>query len=252
MMLQRIALLAALVSSPALARAPATLEDLQALGEQKSWDELLERAEDVAPASRNDTWRALVTDAAVARTTGAPSDDKDSFAATRKTRALARRYTFLAQAPRFATARDEGALKDLRRCVDRDSERCLDTYLELNPDVAPQGALEAARVMRRGHFPYVPMPLFALAVGGAKDASACKDDGLAETVIAALGLPKEDPRAASARKVAFESCWSALAPKLKGAMAGASSYFLVNACQSLRSRKALTEFQEDLCKDEGQ
>ncbi|RKH66174.1 hypothetical protein D7V93_04765 [Corallococcus llansteffanensis] len=244
-------LLAALCSAEALARAPATLEDLQALGSQKAWAELLERAEDVAPAARSDAWRALVTDAAVAQAAAGTSDDKDPFAATRKARTLGQRYAFLAQTPRFATARDEVARKDLEHCLDLDRDKCLDTYLELNPDVGSEGALQAARAVRKGHHAYVPMPLFAAAVGGKKDAGACKDDGLAETVVAALGLPATDPRAVSAKKVAFDACWSALGPKLKAAMVGASSYHLANTCQPMRAHKALTEMQEDLCKDEG-
>lgn len=250
MMTRGIALAAVLCSTGALARAPLTLEEFQALGAQKAWVELLERAEDVSPSARTEAWRTLVIEAAVAQTEAGTRDDKDPFAATRKARTLGQRYAFLAQAPRFLAARDAGAHQNLAHCLDLERERCLDTYLELTPGLAPEAALEAAHLVKKGHFPYVAMPLFAAAVGNKKDAGACADAALAETVIAALGLPPDDPRAASAKKVAFETCWTALGPKLKAAMVGASSYYLANACQPLRARKALTELQDELCRDE--
>ncbi|NRD68140.1 hypothetical protein HRD49_41065 [Corallococcus exiguus] len=249
-MIRRLVVAACLFAADAVAREPVTLEDLQTLASQKAWAELLERAEDLPAPKRTDAWRALVTDAAAADVETLAPSDKEPFAATQRARALGRRYAFLPKAPRFATARDQGASKDLQRCLERDRRGCIDTFLELTPDMGPEAALQAAHLVKQGHFAYVAMPLFALAVGGGKDVSACKDAALAETVIAALGLPKEDPRAVQATKVAFEGCWSALGPKLKAATVGASSYFLANTCQPMRARKALSELQDDLCKDE--
>ncbi|MCY1033920.1 hypothetical protein OV207_20875 [Corallococcus sp. BB11-1] len=249
-MIRRLVVAACLFAAEAGAREPVTLEELQTLASQKAWAELLERAEGLPAPQRTDAWRALVTDAAAADVEALPPDDKEPFAASRRARALGQRYAFLSKAPRFATARDQGARKDLQRCLGLDRRGCIDTFLELTPDMGPEAALQAAHLVKQGHFAYVAMPLFAMAVGGGRDVSACKDAALAEAVIAALGLPKEDPRAVQASKVAFEGCWSALGPKLKAATVGASSYFLANTCQPMRARKALTELQDELCKDE--
>ncbi|WP_237077295.1 hypothetical protein [Myxococcus xanthus] len=244
--------LAYLLAAPVLARPAATLEDLRALAVQKSWAELLERAEEVPPAARTDTWRALVTEAATAEVESAMApDDKDPFATARKARALGQRYAFLAKAPGFASARDARGLKDLERCLELERSGCIDTYRELTGDASAETTLQAARLVKRGHFAYVAMPLFASAVRGGKEAGACKDEALAEAVLAALDLPSTDARAGDARKVAFEWCWSALGARLKSATVGASSYFLANTCQPMRARKALTDLQDDLCKDEG-
>ncbi|QDE94160.1 hypothetical protein BHS06_19665 [Myxococcus xanthus] len=244
--------LAYLLAAPVLARPAATLEDLRALAVQKSWAELLERAEDIPPASRTDTWRALVTEAATAEVESAMApDDKDPFATARKARALGQRYSFLAKAPGFSSARDARGLKDLERCLELERSGCIDTYRELTGDASAETTLQAARLVKRGRFAYVAMPLFASAVRGGKEAGACKDEALAEAVLAALDLPATDSRAGDARKVAFEWCWSALGARLKSATVGASSYFLANTCQPMRARKALTELQDDLCKDEG-
>lgn len=244
--------LAFLLAAPVLARSAATLEDLQALAVQKSWAELLERAEELPPTKRSDTWRTLVTEAATAEVESAtPPDDKDPFAATRKARTLGQRYAFVAKAPGFSSARDARGLKDLERCLESKKSGCIDTYQELAGDASTETTLQAARLVKRGHFAYVAMPLFAAAVRGGKEAGACKDEALAEAVLAALDLPSTDARAGDARKVVFDWCWSALGTRLKTATVGASSYFLANTCQSMRARKALTELQDDLCRDEG-
>ncbi|MCE9672608.1 hypothetical protein LY474_32850 [Myxococcus stipitatus] len=244
--------LAYLLSASVLARPTATLEDLRALAVQKSWVELLERAEEIPPASRSDTWRALVTEAATAEVESATAlDDKDPFATVRKARALGQRYAFLAKAPGFSSARDARGLKDLERCLKSERSGCMDTYRELAGDASTETTLQAARLVKRGHFAYVAMPLFASAMRGGKETGACKDEELAEAVLAALDLPATDARAGDARKVAFDWCWPALGARLKAATVGASSYFLANTCQPMRTRNALTELQDDLCRDGG-
>ncbi|WP_241758004.1 hypothetical protein [Myxococcus landrumensis] len=252
-MTRRLAMvLASLLAAPVLARPAATLEDLRALAAQKSWAELLERAEELPPAARSDTWRTLVTEAATAAVESATApDDKDPFAVARKAHALRQRYAFLAKAPGFSSARDARGLKDLERCLESKKSDCIDTYRELAADASTETTLQAARLVKRGHFAYVAMPLFAAAVRGGKEAGACKDEALAEAVLAALDLPTTDARAGDARKVGFEWCWSALGARLKTATVGASAYFLANTCVPMRARKALTELQDDLCKDAG-
>ncbi|AGC47412.1 hypothetical protein MYSTI_06139 [Myxococcus stipitatus DSM 14675] len=244
--------LASLLATPVMARPAATLEDLRALAAQKSWAELLERAEDLPPAKRSDTWRTLVTEAATAEVEAATApDDKDPFAVARKARALGQRYEFLAKAPGFSSARDARGLKELERCLESEKSGCVDTYRELARDAGSETMLQAARLVKRSHFAYIAMPLFAAAVREGKAAGACKDEALAEAVLAALDLPSTDARAGDARKVGFEWCWSALGARLKAATVGASSYFLTNTCVPMRARKALTELQDDLCEDAG-
>ncbi|WP_217440931.1 hypothetical protein [Myxococcus sp. CA056] len=250
-MIRRAVVLTCLVSTVGAARPPATLADLQALASQKAWAELLERAEDVPAATRTDSWRNLVTDAATAAVEAATPTDEEPFAAARKARTLGQRYAFLAKAAPYTAARDASAVKGLERCLAQEGRDCVETYQQLAVGTGPESALKAARLVRQGRFAYVAMPLFALAVGERKDSGVCKDEALGETVLAALDLPVADARAAEAKKVVFERCWAALGAKLKAATVGGSAYFLENTCQPMRARKALTELQDDLCKDAG-
>ena len=145
-MIRRLVVVACLCAAEASAWEPVSLEDLQTLASQKAWAELLERAEDLPAPKRTEAWRALVTDASAAEVEAVVPTDKEPFATSRRAHALGQRYAFLAKAPRFSTAKEQGARKDLQRCLDLDRKGCIDTYLELTPDVGPEAALQAAHL----------------------------------------------------------------------------------------------------------
>lgn len=241
----RPTLLAVLVALPAWAGAPATMDDLQALATSGAWSELLERAEDVPAAKRSQLWKDLVTSAA----TAAVQVD-DSRAA-----ALAARYPFLSANAAFAKAHGEAALNAYEKCLRADRVG-LDVVLDCEgglrkavPNAKPELLAQAAKVLRRQYNPAAAVDLYARAVAGSKD--VCADAGLQESVLAALELPSDTPRAKTGRALAFETCWAALAPAVKSAMVHASSYLRANACGPLRAKKALTEMQDELCRDDG-
>lgn len=232
-----------LFALPALA-GPATMEDLQALATTSSWDELLDRAQDIPAATRTQAWRDLVTSAA----TAAVQTDES------RAPALASRFPFLSANPAFAKAHGSAAVTALERCLrDETRERdvlgtCLATFRKTSP--SPQALLDGAKVVRRTWNAAAAIDLYAEATKPSKD--ACADAGLLESTLAALELPASEPRAKTGRTLAFETCWAAIAPGLKTAMVHASPYLLRNACAPLRAKKALTEMQDELCRDEGQ
>lgn len=220
----------------------ATMEDLQALGSQSAWTELLERAEDVPAAKRTDEWRALVTKAATAVVQA-----DDSRAA-----ALSTRYPFLASSAAFSKLSASAAESALEKCLDDGKVRdplteCVASFRKTNP--GPDALAAAARVIRRRWSPAAPVDLYADAATGSK--ALCADAGLQESVLAALELPRDERRAKVGRTVAFETCFTAMAAPLKAAMVHASTYLLANACEPMRAKKALTELQDELCRDEG-
>jgi len=237
-------------AAPVFAGAPWSLADVEAAATAGSWAELLERAEDVPPSARTDRWRTLVSDAAATALEKTAATPDKPFAVAERARTLAARYAFLEKAPRFSTARSKASLAALEACVKADRDDCLDVLQADLETLSGDGALAAARWVRKGYSPASAMPLVARAVSA--QASACADALTSEVVLAALELPDEDTRAPAARKVAFETCWSALSATLKKTQIGASKYRLVNSCKAMRSKRALTELQDDLCKDEEQ
>lgn len=228
-----------------LAKDPATLADLKTLADAKSYPELLERAEDVAPAARTDAWKDLVATAAAGVVRSTPIA-KDPFVQASKADALLERFAFLAKRDGFLAARDEAIVTGLQRCND---EACFRLFAPYEKTLLPAGSLAAGKALRRSGFvPYRPMVLFAKAVG-TKDAAACKDTDVVDAVIAGLDTPEGSDTAKAAQQVAFEQCWSVLQPKLKASMVGASSTRLENTCKPMRAKKALSELQDELCRD---
>lgn len=225
-------------------------DDLSALAQQKSWAELLEKAEGTAPAARDDRWRALVAEAATFVTQPARAA-KDPFATAEKADALAERFPFLARHPPFVAARDAAVVAGLERCVQSQDDDCFRRFAPFETTLAPAGSLAAGKVFRRGgFFAWRPIALFARAVG-AKDAPACADPDVAEAALAALDTPEGSEAAVAARQVAFDWCFAALKAPLQASMRGAGPLRLANACGPMRARKALTALQDDLCRDVG-
>lgn len=241
----RPVILAVVLAMPAWAGAPANMDDLQAMATSGAWSELLERAEDVPAAKRAQLWKDLVTSAATAVVQA-----DDSRAAV-----LAARYPFLSTNAAFAKAHGQAALSAYEKCLRADHEGrdvvldCEGGLRKAAPNPKPELLVQAAKALRREFNPAAAVDLYAQAVAGSKD--VCGDAGLQESVLAALELPSDTPRAKTGRALAFETCWAALAPAVKSAMVHASSYLRANACGPLRAKKALTEMQDELCRDDG-
>ncbi len=248
----RVALIAAtLLTTAAQAKEPATLATLEQLAAQHAWDELLERAEDIAPSNRDERWSTQVTAAATAvLTSGAGGVPFERVARADR---LADRYRFLQSASGFITARDAAVATGAERCMSETGDApCWKALKELEPTLSPAGAFSLASVLKKnGALPWRVMALFARGVT-AKDAPTCRDAALQSATLGALELPEGDAAARDARAVAFDLCWAALQPKLRAAMVGASRSRLRNSCKALRARGALTDMQEALCRDEEQ
>jgi hypothetical protein len=237
----RRSLLSAVLAVSAFAEPKASFEDLQAMAANASWEELLERAEDVPAARRTDEWRSLVTKAATAVV------ERDEARAA----ALSTRYRFLADAPGFSRVNGSAAVTTLETCLRDDKPKdplttCVTAFKKSKPNGEALAA--GARVIRRSWNPAAPLDLWTDAVSANK--GLCKDAQLQESVMAGLELPKAEARAGLARTLAFETCWAAMQSVVKPAMVHASTYLLSNACDPLRAKKALTELQSELCKDQ--
>ncbi|MBL8922697.1 MAG: hypothetical protein JNJ54_27865 [Myxococcaceae bacterium] len=239
-------LLMVLVGLPGWAGAPANMDDLQAMATTGAWSELLERAEDVPAAKRSPLWKELVASAATAVV------QADETRAS----ALASRYPFLSANTAFAKAQGQAALTAFEKClrVEREGRDvlldCEGGLRKAAPNATPELLVQAAKVLRRQFNPAASVELYAQAASRSKD--VCTDAGLQESTLAALELPADAPRAKTGRTLAFETCWPALSPALKSAMVHASSYLRANACGPLRAKKALTELQDELCREDGQ
>lgn len=249
----RALLAAAFFSAVALAKPPATQAELDTLASNGAWDELLERAEEVPASSRAEPWKTVVASAAAARVTHRAQNAQEAFAGAIDADALKSRYRFLADREAFTTARDSAVIAGAARCMkDREDEACWKALGGFENTLSPAASFALGRLFKKnGWLPVRVMPLLEKGISGT-DSAACKDAEVQEVTVAALDAPSDDASAVAARTVAFERCWVAMQPRLRAAMVGASSYRLRNACKPMRSKKALSELQLDLCADEGQ
>jgi hypothetical protein len=240
-----------LLSLVALGKEPATLSDLEVLAQKGAHAEVLERAEDVAPAARTDAWKALVTTSAVAMVKST-AVTKDGFAQALEADVLMKRHTFLSEREPFQRARDAAVVAGAQRCFkEADGEPCWKTLAGFEPTLGAAGSLDLGHALRKnGARPDRVTVLYAR--GATKDPAACKDSDVQDVLVASLDGPVDGEPATAARSVAFTACWSAVLPKLKAAMVSASTYRLQNVCKPMREKKALSALQEDLCQDESQ
>jgi hypothetical protein len=133
------ALALCLVSWVSQGKEPASLSDLEVLSSKGAFAELLERAEDVAPAARTDAWRALVTNAAVALVKST-AVTRDAFAPALEADVLSKRHTFLSEREPFMRARDGAVLAAAQRCFkEADGEPCWKTLAAFEPTLSPAG-----------------------------------------------------------------------------------------------------------------
>jgi hypothetical protein len=236
------------VASVALADRTWTLDDLKALDASRGHAELLEHAEDVPPKARTDEWKAMVARASAGVVASTHDTAKQPFAGTERAVALSKRFPFLATDAGFQGAVETSAQASMKRCAQGDDD-CLEPVKPALPLMRSAGLVDLGKALRSGRRPTAPMMIFAQAIGATVDHPACRDAVVQEATVASLELPSDDDFAAAARKVAFDACWKAMEKPLKAAMVHANDALRKNVCGLMRAKKALTELQDDLCKE---
>jgi hypothetical protein len=220
-----------------------SLADLQALEKKEQYPELLGHIEDVPPASRGASWDALLTRVATSYVAGL-AEEADTYAAFggfMQTEHLVERYPQLRKSGDFMRRRGEVGQKMFTKCfqLTYSGEECVSMALQF-VRVAGTDAKEklaVAKVVSRNQNKYNAVPFFRVALTG-EDRSACKDDDLAATMTAGLGLPPDYDNAKEARDIAQNVCFAELEkPIVEELTTGdGSGYFRDNACSVLREK----------------
>ncbi|MCC6337380.1 MAG: hypothetical protein IT380_25710 [Myxococcales bacterium] len=225
-----------------------TLDDLKALDASRSYAELVEHAEDLPPKSRADEWKALVARAAAAVVSSTEDSPKQPFAGADRGVALSKRFQFLSADAGFQAAVEVSALSSMKKCAPTGAD-CLALVMPAVPLHRPASLVELGKALRAGRRPTAPMTLFARAIGSTVDHPACREAAVQEATVASLEFKPDEELASAARKVAFDACWKAMEKPLKAALVHASDALRRNACAPMRAKKALTELQDELCKE---
>jgi hypothetical protein len=227
-----------------------TIEDLEALANSESWDELVSHLEDIAPAKRDKKWQGIAEKGAIGYVKNYKTD-KNPLGGLFAADGLTKRYGLLKKSKPFMSLRAEVGLKGFEACFDMSwsGAECGDRFLPFIE--ADQGnaelAQKAAQLIIRKQFAYFSIPYYKLAVDwGKASKKVCTTPRLAEAVAAALGLPSDNKLVQPAQAVA-EACFDHLKEGLTDKFAEGNSYFVENSCPLLKKKKALTKTQEAKC-----
>jgi hypothetical protein len=217
------------------------MADLEALVKSQGWQEILDHASEVRPASRNDRWLAITSEAAQKRLASLPVD-KQPLQALGFCIASVRDYPHLKKSRPFMELRAKVGLKAFPACFELDvGERCDGLFFEFvqadpsNRDLA----FEAGKLVRRRVANLAAVPYFALALQGAAATERCKDADVALAVIAGLNAPAQRAEVAPAKQLAFGACFPALRKPLSEEVMQQREDYLKNACPGLLAKKAL-------------
>lgn len=226
------------------------LADLKALVAQKAYQEAVSHLSDVAPTERNAAWLAVAVDAASGYVGGLGGDDLATKVLGIE--ALDAQYPQILTSPKYTKVRAEIGLRGYEACF---GKRDLDTCIEhatkfLDGDASNTDlAFKMAKALRRNSNPYVSVTFFKRAVGAKASAAMCKDDALQSAVLAALGLQKDDARAADARAIASGPCFDQLKQGILKALdaevPGGRTH--VNTCTFMKAKRALDATQTRSC-----
>ncbi|MCB9655666.1 MAG: hypothetical protein H6729_16200 [Deltaproteobacteria bacterium] len=225
-----------------------TLENISAALKQHSYAEILDRALDVPAADRTEVWRSAVAEGAAGVIEKMTPTEKRPLSVVDRAAELVTRFNFIESDPAFVAARSKAILAALNQCWDTDDQRCLRALEVHTKTLSGQAALDAAKVLQRGSPAWSAAGFIKQAVDGTP--ALCKEALVGTVTVSALATPEDQSFAKDARRVAFELCWDALRPALKSGMVGASNTYLKNVCKSMRAKKALSELQDEICRDE--
>lgn len=218
-----------------------TIEDLQALVKSGSWDEASQHLEDVPPSKRDTRWKTVVEQTAMGQLK-ALDTDRSPLDALIMADAYTKRFNFLAKSRPFMQVRADLGIKGFESCFEArwSTETCSDRLLPFvegdrgNVDLA----VKAALLQVRNAYSYFAAPLYKLvAEWGKGSKKACSTDRLAESTLAAMGLPAQHKMLPAGLRVA-DVCFPHLKTKLQES-AGESSYTKANICPLLRKKKAM-------------
>jgi hypothetical protein len=234
------------------------LADLETLAKQSAWQELLDHAEDVAPALRNDRWNKLVEDAGT-NVLAALDTEKLTLAALATVDQLTHRYPMLAKSKPFMARRADIGMRAFTRCFEatgednEDADACaqrLGGFADADPDNADLARRAIALIEKYLHAnTSSALPLYARLIAGKKGAKDCSSAGAKKAVITSLELEKTDPRVASARDIASRLCWDAMQNELVDALGQphANPHYFENSCGFLVEKKALGNLMTKRC-----
>ncbi len=231
-------------ADPSLEVRPMTFEELDALGRQEAWSELVLHLKDVPPDGRNARWDSLVEKAALGHldiiVQGAPAEG-DSTA-----KALLSEFPSLRRSRKFLEKRRDATFGALRKCYENPfiEDECGGRLLDFVKSDAFDSKLvrQAAGIAAEKESTEAALPFLAYSLEKGAD-RFCREEFWQKAVLS--GLVSEE---ASVRKVAADvasgRCWTGMRVKLGAELDRHPSSAL---CAVLKEKKSLTPERAKKC-----
>ncbi len=229
------------------------LKDLQALEATGDWSELLVHAKDIKPSERDDTWRALVLDAAVSSLAERSTSDAISaydFIVTTDTE-----HAWLAESAVWRDQRAASGLSAAKSCMDEGYyiDGCLDAIETLASGDANNASFsfEAAALVRNHAGVQRALPLLTGAFESATEQQKATNCMSEDTALIAIGGldSMDEASAAQAATIVFNRCPENLMPAAFEAFLSGDKNIAKNTCPMWREQKRLSGFQQAHCSD---
>ncbi len=193
-----------LTSSVMASEARYGFEDLQALEQQESWEELVSHLKDIKPTERNEQWQNLAEVASIGYLKHVIKSEEAGNAITEAS-SLVARFPMLKQSPTFNQLFSDQMVKAFKPCVDYNIESCIADYAALVSTMQ----IDSTTLKTQGLSVYqhvsktLAVPFFAELVK--RDNQYCENSQIAYSFLYTLDLPKHGnfPLAKSA---ALEHC----------------------------------------------
>jgi hypothetical protein len=210
-----------------------SMADLKSLVDEKHYQEALMHMGDIKPSARKAEWKDLLGIASA----GYAASGKDPLEKLRIMLMIEEQYPTVVKHSKYAAVRLESGPKGFGACFENSysADECR-SYAIKFMDAEPANGkllLAVAKVARRGMNAYNSAPLFMRVVAADKK-TACKDDDLSYSTVAAMGLPP-DYDDFKAGKVVVEACWTQLKPALLKAVKE-GGYAKKNLCPMLDAK----------------
>ncbi len=231
-----LAACASIATSSAFA-ANLSMADLQALVTQKGYAEILSRATEIAPSSRDSNWQKIVLDAALAQGKSVKADEFSYFDAD-----IHARYPQISTAAGYQSFAQPRAIEAGKACIGTaysDVSYCIDALSKF-ADRYPSAdfAYQAADVIAGGSNAQNAALMLRKSLS-ADNKKHCSSPRTADIAMAALSTPS-GATATAASEIA-DLCFTQLSPSILKAMATESvgGYTLQNACGLMQKKSAL-------------
>jgi hypothetical protein len=224
-----------------------SIQDLQSLEKQESWNELFRHLKDIAPADRDATWTALAEKSAIAIL----SDQKDQEGRSYVIEMMQKEFPFLRKSSKINALMAESALEDAEKCFGRKwgTEYCYDD-LKRHVSAAKndqQLALKAANLVQRNMIHWSALEFYVLAINQGPAKAVCQDKRLPDAVRSGLALP-DGQGVKDAQSILRSHCWAELKdPVLNELAKNSSSYLWSSTCPIALEKKALSGLKEKKC-----